>query len=251
MDDGYSNGTSLDNADGANGVSTGDSYADLPEGALLTMAREMPIMLTIAILIYFIIAPIVMLKPTSLKSGSGFLANQMLINSSLLVTFAIVYGMLTMFFNKSIIATHQNILLPLILIMSLWIKSFLTYKNNLTYYCLEENGHGKYSEGSVPYRWQEVIWNTSKMPIAIFVTYIFIVLFPQSVTPFNQFFCGEDPPHPLVIFFSIGFWTGCATWAAEASCYFSLLQNGCQPAEKVNFESIDQVIREHDKTDDD
>lgn len=236
--------------DSANNASTAETFADLPEGAILTMAQQMPIMLTIAILIYFIVAPIVMLKPTTLQSGSGFLANQMLTNSSLLVTFSIIYGMLTMFFNKSLISTHQNIILPLVLITSLWLKGYLTYSNNLKYYCVEENGHGTYGEGSLPYRWQEVLWNTSKVPIAIFITYVFIVLFPQSATPFNQFFCGEDPPHPLVIFFSIGFWTGCATWAAETSCYFALLQSGCQPAESVNFESIDEVVRNYDSQND-
>jgi hypothetical protein len=233
--------------------STGETTAtsaDLPEEAVFLMMQQMPTMLTIAILIYFIIAPIVMLKPSTLQSGSGFLMNQMLINSSLLVTFSVLYGMLTIFFNKSIVTTHQNIILPLVLIGGLWVKSYLTYQNSLYDYCTEVNGNGKYNEGNVPYKWQQILWNTSKVSISIFVTYIFIILFPQSVIPFNQFFCGEATPHPLVVFFSIGFWTGCATWAGEASCYFSLLQSGCQPADKINFESIDQVIRNYDKEDD-
>jgi len=246
MDNGY--------ADGYTNQATGEAtetVTELPEGAVIAMIQQMPTMLTIAILIYFIIAPIVMLRPSDLRSGSGFLMNQMLINSSLLVTFAVLYGMLTIFFNKSIVATHQNIILPFVLIGSLWVKSYLTYQNSLYTYCTEENSNGSYSEGAVPYKWQQILWNTSKVPIAIFVTYIFIILFPDSVIPFNQFFCGEDTPHPLVVFFSIGFWTGCATWAGESSCYFSLLQSGCQPADKINFESIDQVIRNYDKKDND
>lgn len=215
------------------------------ENILVTTGKEMPIMLSIAIAIYFIIAPIMMLRPTSMQSGGGFLSTQMMINSSLLITFSIVYGMMTLFFNKSIITTHQNIILPLFLILTMWLKSYSTYTSNLSSYCQQQNENGILDDNRVPYRWNQVIWNTSKVPIAICLTYIAIVLFPQSVMPFNQFFCGENPPHPLVVFFSIGFWTGCATWAAEASCYFSLLQNGCQPADRVDFRSIDQVIRKY------
>ena len=244
MDDDYSNY----NTEGKKNTNTSDdpnANSDTPVNMLLTTGQQMPIMLTIVIAIYFITAPIMMLRPTSMQSGVGFLSTQMMINSSLLVTFSVVYGMMTLFFNKSIITTHQNILLPFFLIAAMWVKSYSTYTSNLTMYCRQQNENGILNENNVPYRWQKVVWNTSKVPIAIFITYIAIVLFPQSVVPFNQFFCGEDPPHPLVVFFSIGFWTGCATWAAEASCYFSLLQSGCQPADRVDFQSIDQVIRNY------
>ena len=50
--------------------------------------------------------------------------------------------------------------------------------------------------------------------------------------------------HTLVFFFGVGFWTGCASWASEASCYFELMRYGCAPSETVDFKSIDATIEE-------
>ena len=224
-----------------------NSSSDMnPEKSFMSSMQKMPIMLTIALIFYFLLGPILMLKPTTLESGSGFLANQMFINSSLLVTFSIVYGMLCQFFPDGIITKYQNLLLPIVLIVCMWLKGLFTYRNNLITYCKVKYDGGEYSDSNLPYRSDMLIWNTSKVPIAIFATYVFIILFPQSVIPFNQFFCGEETPHPLVVFFSIGFWTGCATWAAEASCYFSVLRDGCQPANKVDFASINDKIKAYE-----
>lgn len=216
------------------------------QNAFITSIQKTPIMLTIALIFYFMLGPILMLKPTTLESGSGFLANQMFINSSLMVTFSVVYGMMCQFFPDSTMTKYQNLLLPVVLIVCMWLKGIFTYRNNLITYCKIKYDGGEYTDSTLPYRSDMLIWNTSKVPIAIFITYVFIILFPQSVIPFNQFFCGEDTPHPLVVFFSIGFWTGCATWAAEASCYFSVLRDGCQPADKVDFVSINDKIKSYE-----
>lgn len=217
------------------------------QNTFISSMQKIPIMLTIALMFYFFLGPILMLKPTTLESGSGFLANQMFINSSLMVTFSVIYGMMCQFFPDGIVTKYQNILLPIVLIVCMWLKGIFTYRSNLITYCKVKYDGGEYTDSNLPYRSDMLIWNTSKIPIAIFVTYVFIILFPQSVIPFNQFFCGENTPHPLVVFFSIGFWTGCSTWAAEASCYFSVLRDGCQPADKVDFVSINDKIKAYEK----
>ena len=59
-----------------------------------------------------------------------------------------------------------------------------------------------------------------------------------------KFFQLFDSTHTLVFFFGVGFWTGCASWASEASCYFEMMRYGCAPAETVDFKSIDATIEE-------
>jgi len=200
---------------------------------LMPQFQTMPTLFLIAIILYFVLAPILMLHQPSLDNSSDFLQTQMWINCSLAVSFSVVYGIVTIAFPKEFVTTYRNFLLPLVLIVVLWLKGYFTYSNSLIPFCATKNKNGTYNPDTSHYNMGVIMWNTAKVPIAIFVTYVVIVLFPQTVVPFNEFFCGEEVPHPLVEFFSIGFWIGCATWPSEASCYFQILRGGCQPVDNI------------------
>lgn len=211
--------------------------------------QSMPTLFLIVIILYFVLAPILMLRQPAIDNSSDFLQTQMWMNCSLIVSFSVVYGILTLAFPNNFVSKYRNFLLPLLLICTMWFKSYFTYRNSLIPFCAVKNKDGTYNPETSPYNIGVLIWNTSKIPIAILVTYVVIVLFPQTVIPFNEFFCGEEIPHPLVEFFSIGFWIGCATWPSEASCYFEILRDGCQPVDNINFEAINQEIDTYNNED--
>lgn len=217
---------------------------------LVPQFQTMPTLFLIVVIIYFVIAPILMLRLPALDNSSVFLQTQMWINCSLIVSFSVVYGILTLAFPKEFVTKYRNFILPLFLIVAMWLKEYFTYKNSLGPFCAVKTQNGTYNADTSPYNIGVLMWNTSKVPIAIFVTYVFVVLFPQTVVPFNEFFCGEEVPHPLVEFFSIGFWIGCATWPSEASCYFEIIRDGCQPVDNINFESINQEIKDYNNEND-
>ena len=207
--------------------------------------QSMPTFFLIILILFFVLGPILMLRSPPIDSGSGFMMNQMWINMSLIITTTVLYGILVIAFPDSAIEKYRNLLIPTILIIVMWIKGVITYRNAIIPYCKEQYANGNYTEGQQPYRSDMLWWNTSKIPIAIFATYLVIVIFPQTIAPFNEFFCGDEIPHQLVEYFSIGFWIGCAAWASEASCYFSMLRYGCEPTDNIDFASINEKIAEY------
>ena len=213
---------------------------------LIPQFQSMPTLFLIVVIFYFVLAPILMLRMPELEDSGHFLQTQMWMNCSLVVTFSVIYGILTLGFPDTFITKYRNFLLPVVLIVLMWLKGYFVYQNSLVTFCEDKEGikAGTKNDGSI-YNINVLIWNTSKVPIAIFVTYIFIVLFPQTVVPFNEFFCGEEVPHPLVEFFSIGFWIGCATWPSEASCYFEAIRDGCEPAGTIQFERINDEVKQY------
>ena len=207
---------------------------------------SMPITLSVVTIIYVLTAPIAALMPAPFGEGTGhFMVKQLSVNSSLLIILSMLYGMLVLAYPSTWIARYQNLVLPLCLIVVLWFKCFITYQQGLKNYCIEqaEQDGGVYNaDGGAPYSTNSLLWNTAKVPIAIFVVYIFVILFPQTFTPFFQFFSGDEEPHKLILYFAIGFWTGCAAWASEASCYFQMMRSGCRPYDNIKFETVAQVI---------
>ena len=174
---------------------------------------------------------------------------QFTINFTLIILLSFGYGLFCVVFGKgvtdpsqstNILIKYQHLFLPILLIVILWLKNYMVYRMGIVNYCAAKNAEaGVRAESS--YRWETLLWNTSKVPIAIFVTYLFVLLFPWTLMPFFQLF---DSAHMLVFFFGVGFWTGCASWASEASCYFEMLRYGCAPAESVSFKSIEATIEE-------
>lgn len=214
--------------------------------------KRMPLLLTGAIVLYFLAAPITALQEAPFGENTGqFMVKQLVMNSSLLIIFSALYGMMVQALPKSGVAKYQNVLLPIVLIATMWFKSYMTYRSGLTTHCTQaaQDGSGGYQNGEAPYMQSTLLWNTSKVPIAILVTYLFVILFPQTMTPFFQFFSGDEDPHPLIMYFAIGFWTGCAAWASEASCYFQLVRSGCRPFDNIRFETI-AAVEEEDGGDD-
>ena len=184
------------------------------------------------------------------SNGGTFMMTQLTLNFSLLILLSFGYGLFCVVFggggdptqSTNPMVKYQHLFLPIVLIVVLWLKNYMTYSSGIVNYCAAKNAKdGVRPEAS--YRWDTLLWNTSKVPIAIFVTYIFILLFPWTLMPFFQLF---DSTHTLVFFFGVGFWTGCASWASEASCYFEMMRYGCAPAETVDFKSIDATIEEAD-----
>lgn len=204
----------------------------------------MPITLMVVSLIYILLAPICAMLPTPYGEDTGqFLVKQLTLNSSLLIILSLLYGVMVMAFPGSWVERYQTMLLPASLVVLMWIKCYVTYQQGLQNYCTEqaELQSGTYSNG-VPYMMNTLTWNTAKVPIAILAVYLFVILFPQTMTPFFQFFSGDEEPHKLIMYFAIGFWTGCAAWASEASCYFQLMRSGCRPFDSIQLQTINQVL---------
>lgn len=210
--------------------------------------RDIPIGLTVAVLVVLVVAAVAGMSAPPFSSGGTFMMTQLTLNFSLLILLSFGYGLFCVVFggggdptqSTNPMVKYQHLFLPIILIVVLWLKNYMTYSSGIVNYCAAKNAKdGLRPEAS--YRWDTLLWNTSKVPIAIFVTYIFILLFPWTLMPFFQLF---DSTHVLVFFFGVGFWTGCASWASEASCYFEMMRYGCAPAETVDFKSIDATIEE-------
>jgi hypothetical protein len=224
-----------------------------PDGnpmSILEQFHRMPLLLTVVIVVYFLVAPITALQPTPFGENTGqFMIKQLALNSSLLIIFSTLYGLMVLAFPKGAVSKYQNMLLPIILTFSMWFKSYMTYRSGLIAHCtnVAKESSGMYSGNTQPYMQSTLLWNTSKVPIAILVTYVFVILFPRAFTPFFQFFSGDEEPHPLILYFAIGFWTGCAAWASEASCYFQLVRSGCRPFDNIQFETIATVEETDDE----
>lgn len=218
-----------------------------------TSVRDIPIGLVVAVLLVLVTAAVAGMSAPPFSDGGRFMMTQLTLNFSLLILLSFGYGLFCVVFggngdltkSTNPMIKYQHIFLPIVLIVVVWLKNYMTYSSGVVNYCAAKNAKdGVRPEAS--YRWDTLLWNTSKVPIAIFVTYIFIILFPWTLMPFFQLF---DSTHTLVFFFAVGFWTGCASWASEASCYFEMMRYGCAPAETVDFQSIDATIEEAEAAD--
>ena len=173
---------------------------------------------------------------------ASFLKNQMITNFLLAVIISFIYGFVGLilpsdhFFNK-----FQGIILPILLICMLWGRAYFTYTANMQNFCRPNMPITDQTQSTRTYRPKILVWNTSKLAIAIFVVYIFVSLFSWTLTPFFELF---GSAHPLIYFFGLGFWIGCSTWAAETSAFFAIQSKGCQPLEDVSFADLDATISE-------
>ena len=162
-----------------------------------------------------------------------FLLNQQAVNICFLIVLSFFYGMATYRLpDTNAFRSYQTLFLPVLLIAMVWLKSYVIYSSNLYLYC----GGTQDGQDEAPYRWRALLWNTSKPCIAVLVTYLFITLFPWTLTPFFELF---NSAHPLVYFVGVGFWTGAATWAAEASTFFELQRTGCSPSKEIQFAEVE------------
>ena len=163
-------------------------------------------------------------------SNPVFLLNQQAVNICFLIVLSFFYGMVTYRLPESnSFRAYQTLFLPLLLIVMVWLKSYVIYSSNLYVYC------GAGDDDATPFRWRALMWNTAKPCMAVFVTYLFITLFPWTLTPFFELF---NSAHPLVYFIGVGFWTGCASWSAEASSFFELQRTGCSPSKDIKFAEV-------------
>ena len=237
-----------DSAGAASNATSGDGETvALPESTI----KNIPIGLVVCILIVLIFCAIAGLKAPPFSNGGTFMITQFTINFTLIILLSFGYGLFCVVFGKgvsdptqstNILIKYQHLFLPIMLIVVLWLKNYVTYRAGIVNYCSAKNADaGVRAESG--YRWETLLWNTSKVPIAIFVTYLFVLLCPWTLMPFFQLF---DSAHTLVFFFGVGFWAGCASWASEASCYFEMMRYGCAPAESVSFKSIEATIEEAD-----
>ena len=228
----------------------------VPFGKSASLAvQQIPISLTVAMLVVLVFAAYTGMRQQAFGSGGGFLVTQMSLNFSLLILLSCLYGLICICFggggdmlnSTNPLVRYQYILLPIFLISALWLKCYLTYKTGLTNYCNSKNAQSGMNAAST-FRWQVLLWNTSKVPIAIFSAYMFVLLVPWALMPFYQLFASDNI---MIFFFGIGFWTGCASWASEASCFFEIVRSGCAPAEQIDFKSINASIKDDDDDDDD
>ena len=165
-------------------------------------------------------------------SSPIFLLNQQAVNTCFLIVMSFFYGMVTYRMpENSPFRAYQTLFLPVLLIVAVWLKSYVIYSSNLYVYCSAADN----TTDAIPFRWRALIWNSAKPCIAILATFLFVTLFPWTLTPFFELF---GSAHPLVYFIGVGFWTGCATWGAEASSFFELQRTGCRPATKIQFADV-------------
>lgn len=223
---------------------TAPSKSSAAAAPLLQQFTSMPTTLMVVTIIYVLLAPVCAMLPSPYGEDTGqFLVKQLTLNSSLLIILSMLYGVMVLAFPGSWVERYQTLVLPISLIVLMWIKCYATYQQGLQNHCTEEAAasSGTYSNG-IPYMMNTLTWNTAKVPLAILAVYIFVILFPQTMTPFFQFFSGDDEPHKLIMYFAIGFWTGCAAWASEASCYFQLMRSGCRPFDSIQLQTINAVL---------
>ena len=205
-----------DNPDYSKGMDEGGEETDLPPMGVMAM-----------VLVALILCAVFGLRVYSF-SNPIFLLNQQAINICFLIVLSFFYGMVTYRLPEtSAFRTYQTLFLPTLLIVAMWLKTYIIYSSNLYAFC----PRGDDAEVS-PFRWRVLLWNTAKPCIAILVTFLFVTLFGWTLTPFFELF---NSAHPLVYFVGIGFWTGCATWAAEASAFFELQRAGCSPTANIKF----------------
>lgn len=209
---------------------------------VVNIFRDIPMGLLVVMFMILCICAIVGLQAPAFGNPS-FLVNQMVLNFSLIIILSFFYGIITLITSESHpLNKYQNLFLPIIIIGVIWFKSYFTYSNNLNQFCKTKNIGADSDPNTYKQMYRPAIlaWNTSKSAIAILATYLFISLFSWTMTPFFELF---NSSHPLIFFFGVGFWLGCSTWAAEASTYFELQQNGCIPQEKVSFTNLSTSLK--------
>lgn len=190
------------------------------------------------ILIFVMLAAYYGMSQSNFGSPS-FVGNQMMLSFLMSVIISVVYGIVCNFFPpEHFFNKFQNFAFPLILITFLWLKAYATYSTNLWGYCAYKADKATATQ---PYSSSVLMWNTSKIAIAALVTYLFVSLSSWTLTPFFELF---GSAHPLIYFFGVGFWVGCATWAAETSCFFSVQKDGCIPQSTISFANLDETIAE-------
>lgn len=157
-----------------------------------------------------------------------FLVVQIMLNFCLILILCFFYGMLTLVIpGEHFTKKYLHLLLPSLLILIVWIKDLLIYCANLQSACSSPGIQSK-----VPYRFSVVLWNTSKLAIAIFLVYMVVNLFPSFQLPFYELY---DSDHPIITYLALAFWLAFATLPAETSCYFNLSSSACLPSEKIVF----------------
>jgi len=179
---------------------------------------------------------------TSYFGTASFLKNQMILNFLLAVILSFMYGIICLVVPpEHALNKYQGVILPILLIGSLWFRAYFTYVGNMQMFCRQNVTETDQTLSTKSYRPQILLWNTSKIAIAIFVVYIFVTLCSWTLTPFFELF---GSAHPLIYFFGVGFWVGCSTWAAETSGFFAIQRDGCVPLEDVSFTDLDSKISE-------
>jgi len=181
-----------------------------------------------------------------------FLWKQFYFNFSFisLVCFLFGYTVLTLP-EESFIATNASIILPLLIMVLMWIKTYMIYTTSLADHCnnLEKTvtvSNGQKSTdvtvsaqnadtGPQSHQIFAVLFNSLKLIFTLLVISIFLTFVPSALTPFFELFGSSS----LIIYYvGVGTWLGASTWPAEASIYYSLNNSGCLPPSKIEFSQL-------------
>ena len=93
--------------------------------------RNIPLSISITLLVFIVLAAYYGMSMPAFGSHS-FLGTQMMVNFLLSVIISMMYGVICLFLPESHgLNKFQNMILPVILILSLWFKSYFTYAGNL------------------------------------------------------------------------------------------------------------------------
>jgi len=190
-----------------------------------------PILVYLFILLNIVSLLLITIFLPSYQSNLFLIAHQVM-NTNLVLILCFFFGILkTKLETDNWVKRYFHILLPISIILIVWIKGVIVYMDVLTNKCSNDTIKSK-----IPYRFDLLLWNTSKTAISILIVYLIINFFSFFTVPFHELFSSDDE---IITVIAIGVWLGCATWPSEASCYFNLYSSGCLPSQQITFGSLD------------
>jgi hypothetical protein len=212
------------------------------------LIKTLPLSLIVAMfIIVYILGQNVILQYD--LSNQYFLIGQMQLNFSLIVAISFLFGIVILSFpEESSIKQYSYILFFVFIMIVMWLKEYLIYYTALQNSCSKinddkaniveqvENNQNVNDKNEPILNHSVILFNTLKLIGSIFIVYSFVLYYSNATTkPFFELFGTQ---HPLIYYFAVGFWVGCATWPSEASIYYSLLRSGCKPNKRIQLQNL-------------
>lgn len=174
-------------------------------------------------------------------TNMNFLTFQIISNLSIIILISFFFGTsIESFDENSYMRKNSYLILPVILIIFMFLKTFLVYADALRTTCALRY---EKETGEIPTESRQnnliLFFNTIKMILTIFVVYTVLMFSTFLTKPFYEVFSSD---HKIIHYIAIGFWIGCACMPTEASIYFSILRTGCQPIANIQFKSSNDVL---------
>ena len=212
------------------------------------MFNTVPISILVTMIIVLLIFSVTVFKTNQLTS-MNFLSFQIISNLTIIIIISFFFGTLVdSFEEESFVKKNAYLILPVILVVFMFLKTFVIYADALRTTCALRY---EKETGEMPTKSRQnntiLLLNTIKMILTISSVYTILMFLPSLTKPFYEVFSSD---HKTIHYIAIGFWIGCACMPAETSIYFSVLRSGCQAVANIQFKSSSEVLEnEEDKED--